>query len=107
LKHSFQDDLDDSSYSDINNTHNANNTGAGTTRLFVAMGKISGINPKKLVELIKETSGISNLRASDVQVLDKFSFVTVPFEQAELIIESFHSQDRRGKSIITKAKPKK
>jgi ATP-dependent RNA helicase DeaD len=107
LKHSFQDDLDDSSYSDINNTHNAGNAGAGTTRLFVAMGKISGMNPKRLVDLIKETSGISNLRASDVQVLDKFSFVTVPFEQAEPIIESFHSQDRPGKSIITKAKPKK
>jgi hypothetical protein len=33
--------------------------------------------------------------------------VTVPFEQAELIIQSFHSNDGRGKSIVTKAKPKK
>lgn len=108
LKHSFQDDLDDSSYSEIDNSRNSNNSGVGgTTRLFVAMGKISGMNPKKLVDLIKDKAGLSNLRASDVQVLDKFSFVTVPFEQAELIINSFQSDDRRGKAIITKAKPKK
>jgi ATP-dependent RNA helicase DeaD len=107
LKHSFQDEIDDSSYSDINNTHDTANSGAGTTRLFVAMGKLRGIDAKKLIELIKQKSGLDNLRVSDVQVLDKFSFVTVPFEQAELIIQSFHSNDGRGKSIVTKAKPKK
>ncbi len=107
LKHSFQNELDDSAYSEIDSSRNSCDTGTGTTRLFVAMGKISGINPKKLVDLIKQTSGLNNLRINDVQVLDKFSFVTVPFEQAEAIIESFHSQDRRGKSIVTKAKPKR
>ena len=107
LKHSFQDDLDESSYSEINNTRDTSTSGSGTTRLFVALGKVAGYNPKKLVDLIRSTSGLKDLRASDVQVLDKFAFVTVPFEQAELIINSFQSQDRRGKSIITKAKPKK
>lgn len=100
LKHAFKDELDESSYGDIK-------ADTGTTRLFVAMGKVDGMDNRKLVELIKQRSGLKNLNMIDVQVLDKFSFVTVPFEHAEPIMASFQSKDKRGKAIITKAKPKK
>ena len=74
----------------------------GKARLFVAMGKKDKINAKKLVALIINRVAIKSKEIRDVQVMDKFSFVTVPFAQAEKIIVSFKKKGR--KPLITHAK---
>ena len=70
--------------------------------MFVALGKRDRMNPKKLVDLIKERVEIQSREMDDIQVMDAFSFITVPFDKAEEIIVSFKEKGR--KPIFTHAK---
>ncbi|MCK5707515.1 MAG: DEAD/DEAH box helicase [Candidatus Aureabacteria bacterium] len=76
----------------------------GKARLFVALGKRDKINPKKLVDLIISKVPVKPKHISDIQVMDKFSFITVPFAKAEKIVISF--KERGQKPLITHAKKK-
>ncbi|MBL0717534.1 MAG: DbpA RNA binding domain-containing protein [Desulfosarcina sp.] len=73
----------------------------GKARLFAAIGKKDKINAKKLVELIMSKVSVKSKQISDIQVMDKFSFITVPFDKAEKIIGSF--KEKGHKPLITHA----
>jgi ATP-dependent RNA helicase DeaD len=79
---------------------------AGKARLFVALGKKDDMNPKKLVDLVLSKVPMKAKLISDVQVLDTFSFITVPFDKAERIVKSFRGKGRE-KPLITHAKKSK
>ncbi|MCH7613902.1 MAG: DEAD/DEAH box helicase [Candidatus Marinimicrobia bacterium] len=66
----------------------------GKTRLFVALGKKDRMNPRKLVDLLTSRVSIKSKQIRDIQIMDKFSFITVPFEKAEEIIASFQKKGR-------------
>ena len=74
----------------------------GKARLFVALGRKDNIDARKLVELIMSKAPIKSKHISDIQVMDKFSFITVPFDDAEKIVVSFKEKGRR--SLISHAK---
>ncbi len=74
----------------------------GKARLFVALGKKDKINPRKLVEMIMSRVSLHPRQIKDVQVMEKFSFVTVPFDKAEQVIISFKKKGK--KPLITHAK---
>lgn len=77
----------------------------GTTRLFIALGKKDGYSLKSLIEYIAQTCDVNTKSIQQVTVLDDFSFVTVPFEEAEAILHAFNKLKKRGqKPIATKAK---
>lgn len=79
----------------------------GTARLFIALGKNHGYTSKKLVDYIVDTASISAQDIDDLRVLEDFSFMTVPFAEAEMILHVFDSLRKRGeKPLITKAKEK-
>ena len=67
----------------------------GKTRLFVALGKKDKIDARKLVELILSRVSVNSTHISDIQIMDKFSFITVPFAKAEKIVISFKEKGRR------------
>ncbi|MGR3180001.1 MAG: DEAD/DEAH box helicase [Candidatus Anammoxibacter sp.] len=104
LKHSFGDELDESNYNKI---REVSIDVKGTTRLFVARGRTEGMTPKKLVDFIKQETNISDREIKDVRIFETFSFITVPFEEAELILETFKRKTKGKRPIIVKAKPKK
>ena len=62
----------------------------------------TNLNPKKLVELITSRVQLKSKQISDVQVMEKFSFITVPFDKAEKIVQSFKEKGQRP--IISHAK---
>jgi ATP-dependent RNA helicase DeaD len=101
LKYSFQEELDESSYSEI---RDVSIDKKGTTRLFVALGKIDGMTPKKLVAFIKQQTEVPSEKIKDIQIFDKFSFITVPFEEAELILNSFKKKNGGKRPIVERAK---
>jgi len=74
----------------------------GKARLFVALGKKDKINARKLVELIMSRVPIKTKHISDIQVMDKFSFITVPFAKAEKIVISF--KEKGQKPLIAHAR---
>ena len=74
----------------------------GKARLFVALGKKDKINAKKLVDLVLSRVSIKPKYISDILVMEKFSFLTVPFGKAEEIVVSF--KEKGQKPLITHAK---
>ncbi|MEP9410808.1 MAG: DEAD/DEAH box helicase [Candidatus Brocadia sp.] len=101
LKYSFQDELDENNYSEI---RDVSVDKKGTTRLFVALGKIDGMTPKKLITFIKQRVKVRSEKIKDIQIFDKFSFITVPFEEAELILNIFKKKRDGEKPIVERAK---
>lgn len=57
--------------------------------------------------MLQEETGIKGRMIDDVRVLEDFSFVTVPFEEAEIILQLFSKKKANGRSLISKAKDKK
>ncbi|MEJ2306918.1 MAG: DEAD/DEAH box helicase [candidate division WOR-3 bacterium] len=104
LQYTFQDELNEKNYTEIKDAFVDNK---GKTRLFVTHGKKDGLNAKKLVELIKKICNVPNRKIKDIQILDKFSFVTLPFHEAEILLSHFKNKKSRKGLFVTKAKQKR
>ena len=104
LHYCFKDDLNPKNYGEMDESFKKRKSVdlKGKTRLFVALGKKDRLNPKMLVSLITKKVSIHENEISDVQVLDNFSFITVPFEKAEEMIASF--KKRGQKQLISHVK---
>ncbi|UCH80680.1 MAG: DEAD/DEAH box helicase [Nitrospiraceae bacterium] len=100
LQYSFQEELDEKSYTEIADAVVDNK---GKTRLFVTQGKKDGLSRKKLEEFIRDKSGIASNRIRDIHILDKFSFVTLPFNEAEILLSHFKKKTKGAGPFITKA----
>lgn len=64
----------------------------GKSRLFIALGKKAGISPRSLVEMIVQEAGVKPRDIDDVRVMEDFSFITVPYLDAEHILQVFKSK---------------
>ena len=104
LQYSFQDELNAESYTEI--AERVVDT-KGKTRLFVTQGKKDNLNRKKLAAFIQNKCGISADQIRDIQILDKFSFVTLPFNEAEMVLSHFKKRKKGSGPFISKAKSKK
>ncbi len=78
----------------------------GTARLFIAKGRNDNLDPRKLVDLIEKTTGVSQRKIDDVKIMDNFSFFAVPFEDAEKVLHIFQQQSGGKKSLVSRAKKK-
>ncbi len=134
LKHAFKDELNEKSYNKISDFkrgdrgdfrknrdfheyddrgtsgYSGGNRGSyvdrkGTARLFVAKGRADGMDPAKLASFISSETGVSSGQIDDIKVLDAFSFIAVPFEDAEKILKVFQNNSS-GRSIVSRAKEK-
>ncbi len=101
LQYSFQDELSEKTYAEIDD---AVVDTKGTTRLFVKQGKKDGLTRRKLVDFIKVKCGIAGGKIGDIRILDKFSFITLPFHEAEILLSYFKKHKRGAGPLITKAK---
>jgi len=112
LNYCFNEDVDPEHYGEIQDVSRKKGDYStrrsldqeGKARLFVALGKKDDLNPPKLIKLIQSKVEIRSRDIGDVQVMDSFSFITVPFQKAENIIESF--KDRGKRPLVTHAQKK-
>ncbi|MCR4289679.1 MAG: DEAD/DEAH box helicase [Candidatus Scalindua sp.] len=104
LKQSYKDVLSEKSYSEIKEISVDK---AGTARLFVALGKSDSITRSKIIKLIKQKANIAESKIDDVKIFDDFSFITVPFEDAEIILHVFKKEGKGKRPIVVRAKKKK
>jgi ATP-dependent RNA helicase DeaD len=97
LNYCFEDELNPDAYGDIKETGDKGRKldQQGKARLFVALGRKDKINARKLVELIVNRVPVEARHIRDIQVMEKFSFLTVPFDKAEKIVVSFKEKGRR------------
>ncbi len=109
LKHTLKEELMAESYGDIGGKRRRDGDGVddqGTARLFVALGKKDGFNPKRLVDEIWYKARVKSHLVQGVKCFDTFSFITVPFASAEIIIDAFQSEGRGNKSLVEMASDK-
>jgi len=104
LKYTFKDAFDESNYSEINGNSYVDKK--GKTRLFVAMGKADGMTPGKLCDFIKTEAGDENMKIGDIEIFPHFSFVSVPFSQAELLLGMFKNRKKGKKPFVDIAQGK-
>jgi ATP-dependent RNA helicase DeaD len=65
------------------------------------------MNPKKLVDMITRKSAVDGKKIKGVEIFENFSFVSVPFLEAEAIIDAFRKEGRGKKPLVEKAKEKR
>ncbi len=107
LSHCFEEELNPDAYGEIKEVSGKGKQldQQGKARLFVALGKKDNMTAKKLVDLIMSKVQVKSKLISDVQVMEKFSFITVPFNVAEKIVINFKEKGR--KPLISHAKKPK
>ncbi len=101
LRLAFRSELDESSYPEI---RSFSVDRKGTARLFLALGGRDGFSPRKIVDMLKRRCGLRDKNIDDVRVFDSFSFVSVPFADAEAVMERLN-RSSRGRRIARMAKP--
>jgi ATP-dependent RNA helicase DeaD len=101
LHYSFRDELDGKSYTEIGD---AVVDLKGKTRLFVTKGKQHRLTPKKLVNFIRNKCNIRSEKINDIKIHDKYSFVTLPFHEAEQLLSYFKERKKGSEPFIMKAK---
>lgn len=98
LRHIYDDEFVASSYNKIKNVKVEMND---NTRLFIALGEKDGLNVNKLLKLIHEKTKVPGRKIKDVKVMPNFSFVTVPLDEAELILKTFNkNKSKNNKPIV-------
>ncbi len=101
VEYVFEDELHEANYAPIRDVKVDTK---GKTRLFIQQGKKDGLSPKKLVSLIEKKCGFSSRLIRDVRVLEKFSFITLPFHEAEVVLSFFKKRKHKNDFYVTKAK---
>lgn len=72
---------------------------AGPVKLFVNRGKRSGVGEQELRWALTEGAVIPEDEIGDIRVLERFSFVELPDEQAKLALERLDGTKLEGKQI--------
>lgn len=76
----------------------------GKTRLFIARGRKSNMTKPALVDFIVKKAGTPQHLIDNVEIHDTYSFITVPFAEAEILLEKFRKSAGK-RSLVVKAKP--
>jgi ATP-dependent RNA helicase DeaD len=108
LSYAFNEELDPGTYGKVKEfkAQGRELDKQGKSRLFVALGKKDKMHADSLSKLIVDTVDIKARDITDVQVMDNFSFLTVPFESAEAIIKAFKAGKKGQKPLVMHARGK-
>jgi len=72
------------------------------TRVYVPLGKKSGVRPGDLVGAIANEAGIDSRDIGAIEIADKFSLVEVPEWAADGIIRALRGTTIRGKKVMAR-----
>ena len=103
LKLAFKNQLSEASYPEV---RRIDVDRRGTARLFIALGKADGYRPKMIVDLLKEKCGIPDQKIDDVKCMEDFSFASVPFNDADMVMKKLNSfkMNSGDKPLVSLAK---
>ncbi len=102
IRHTLRDELDSTRYSEV---RDLGDTAApvdrtGRTRIFVSKGTNDGLTPRKLLKLIRKEAEVDEELIKGIVVKDSFSFLTVPFAEAEMIVQAFKEYTVRNRPLV-------
>lgn len=96
LKMAFKNELSEANYPEFR-TFNVDRR--GKARVFIALGKRDGYDPATMVNMIKQKVKLSDSKIDEVQIMENFSFVTVPFNDAEQLLTALNKEGRGGRPL--------
>jgi len=103
LKYTLEDELSEGRYRDIREYAEEPAEERGRARLFISLGKKDGLTPRKLLKLINNETRIPAGKVSEIKVLDSYSFLSVPFKEAEVLLKAFKEKKGSHKAIVKRA----
>ena len=71
--------------------------GAGTTRLYVSVGREAGLRPQDLVGAITGETGLKGRDIGAIEITQRFALVEVPEQAADEVIEGLRGTKIRGR----------
>ena len=84
---------DDEEYVDRKNAR------GGMTRLFINLGKNQNVKPGDILGAIAGESGIPGRLVGSIDMYDKYTFVEVPKDQADIVMDAMNHVKIKGKSV--------
>lgn len=86
-------------YSDLDEDHNRYRKD-GMVRLFFNVGSMDHIQPKNIVQSIASKSSLSGKLIGEIDIHKNFTFVEVPAEFADDVMESMRNFTHRGRKVL-------
>lgn len=102
LRLAFRSELDESNYPEI---RSFSVDRKGTARLFISIGRVDGYDVRKLIALVKRECGLKDNKINDVKLMDTYSFITVPFAEAEHVVRKLNKIRNGSRPLAEIAKP--
>ena len=99
LRHFYEDEFLPESYGEIEDVKVKIED---KTRLFIALGSKDGYNPGRLLDLLNKKAKTPGRKVKDIKIMDKYSFITVPLQEAEFIMRALNSK-KDSKPLVEKA----
>ena len=107
LEQSFGKELDEKNYLKLSSKSRRGERSiveqTGKTRLFIAKGKKDSTTKRSMIDFIVGKTNIKQRVIENIEIHDNFSFITVPFAEAEIILNKFKKVSSGRKSLIEKA----
>jgi ATP-dependent RNA helicase DeaD len=89
-------------------TSGAKNSNASATRIHINVGKRKGVSPRHILSAIIEETGIDKKLVGTIDVYDKFTFVEIPKEYKDDVLERLNGARIKGTKINAEiANPRK
>lgn len=79
-----------------------NDRGGDVTRIYIGLGRSSGIRPGDIVGAIANEAGISPKGIGAIDIADKFAIVEVREDDARSIIAALRGTTLRGKKVTVR-----
>lgn len=95
-------ELDPSAYAEIKEVSLVERDKA---RIFIGIGRKNGANPRDIARMVKKLTGLADNRIDEIEVLERFSFASLPFDAAERAVKEAARME--GGPHIRIAQPKK
>ena len=71
-------------------------------RLYIGIGRASGMRPADIVGAIANEAGISPRDIGSIDITDRFSLVEVPRAAGEEVVRALRGTTLRGKKVIVR-----
>ena len=72
---------------------------SGMTRLFINLGKNQNVKPGDILGAIAGESGMPGRLVGSIDMYDKYTFVEVPGEQADIVLEAMNRVKIKGRNV--------
>ena len=99
LRHVYEDEFLPDNYNEIQDVKVKIDD---KTRLFIALGSKDGYNVGRLLDLLNKKAKTPGRKVKDVKIMDKYSFITVPLQEAQYIMRALNSK-KDSKPLVEEA----